>query len=307
MTRPTGIGADNATYVRPFGSASEGAFEVAITTGTTEPVAPWQHTRLRVATLEPGQSARLDAGDDETLVVPLAGSVDVQVTDADGTLHEVTLAGRVSVFDGPTDLVYAGRGSVVAVRNTTGGTTRVALAGAPARHSGTPHPYQYLAARNSTVEHRGAGVTSRVVRALGMPQTLDADSLLVCEVITPAGHWSSWPPHKHDTHRPGQESELEEIYYIETRCTDPYSTNPSAADPIGYLRVYGTHERPIDVLAEVRSGDVVLVPHGWHGPAIAAPNADLYYLNVMAGPGPERVWLICEDPAHCGGQGSSLA
>ena len=67
---------------------------------------------------------------------------------------------------------------------------------------------------------------------------------------------------------------------------------------MGYQRVYAAGERPIDVLAEVRSGDVVLVPHGWHGPAIAAPDADLYYLNVMAGPGPERAWLICDDPAH---------
>ena len=67
---------------------------------------------------------------------------------------------------------------------------------------------------------------------------------------------------------------------------------------MGYQRVYGTSERPIDVLAEVRTGDVVLVPHGWHGPAVAAPDADLYYLNVMAGPGPERAWRICDDPAH---------
>jgi 5-deoxy-glucuronate isomerase len=89
------------------------------------------------------------------------------------------------------------------------------------------------------------------------------------------------------------ESELEEIYYFQTRSTDDRGT-----DAIGYQRVYGTGERPIDVLAEVRTDDVVLVPHGWHGPAVAAPDADLYYLNVMAGPGPERAWLICDDPAH---------
>ena len=121
----------------------------------------------------------------------------------------------------------------------------------------------------------------------------DADAILVCEVLTPAGNWSSWPPHKHDEDRPGQESALEEIYYFETRSTDPRGT-----DPVGYQRVYGTDERPIDVLAEVRTGDVVLVPHGWHGPAMAAPDADLYYLNVMAGPGTERAWLISDDPAH---------
>ena len=114
------------------------------------------------------------------------------------------------------------------------------------------------------------------------------------EVVTPAGNWSSWPPHKHDEERPGAETALEEIYYVETRATDPRGT-----DPVGYLRVYGSSpQRPVDVVAEVRTGDVVLVPHGWHGPAVAAPDADLYYLNVMAGPGPERAWRICDDPAH---------
>jgi 5-deoxy-glucuronate isomerase len=108
-------------------------------------------------------------------------------------------------------------------------------------------------------------------------------------VLTPAGNWSSYPPHKHDETRPG-ESELEEIYYFEV------AGGPGGAG-MAYQRVYGTAQRPIDVLAEVRSGDVVLVPHGWHGPSMAVPGYDLYYLNVMAGPG-ERAWLICDDPAH---------
>ena len=84
------------------------------------------------------------------------------------------------------------------------------------------------------------------------------------------------------------ESELEEIYYFQVAGEDGFA----------YQRVYGTQERPIDVLAEVRSGDTVLIPHGWHGPSIAAPGYDLYYLNVMAGPGQDRAWLICDDPAH---------
>jgi 5-deoxy-glucuronate isomerase len=141
------------------------------------------------------------------------------------------------------------------------------------------------------VELRGAGQSSRQVNNFGTPEILDADRLIACEVLTPSGNWSSYPPHKHDDYRPGAEAVLEEIYYFEV-----------AAGPAGpglaYQRVYGTPERPIDVLAEVRSGDVVLVPHGWHGPSMAAPGYDLYYLNVMAGPGRERAWLICDDPAH---------
>ncbi len=122
-----------------------------------------------------------------------------------------------------------------------------------------------------------------------MPGVLEADRLIACEVLTPAGNWSSWPPHKHDEEGPGQ-SVLEEIYYFEIQ--------PGPGGPgLAYQRVYGTPERPADVLAEVRSGDVVLIPHGWHGPAMAAPGYHLYYLNVMAGPGP-RAWLIRDDPAH---------
>jgi len=67
---------------------------------------------------------------------------------------------------------------------------------------------------------------------------------------------------------------------------------------VGYQRVYGTPDRPADLLAEVRSGDVVLIPHGWHGPSMAAPGYHMYYLNVMAGPGADRAWLACDDPAH---------
>jgi 5-deoxy-glucuronate isomerase len=134
------------------------------------------------------------------------------------------------------------------------------------------------------------------VRNFGVPQVLDADSIIACEVVTPAGNWSSYPPHKHDEERDGVETELEEIYYFEVGIE---SGGPAqGADPVGYQRVYGTDARPIDVLAEVRSGDVVLVPHGWHGPAMAPPGYDLYYLNVMAGPGSTRAWLICDDPAH---------
>jgi 5-deoxy-glucuronate isomerase len=130
-------------------------------------------------------------------------------------------------------------------------------------------------------------------------------------VLTPAGNWSSYPPHKHDTDRPG-ESVLEEIYYFElspgragsvpTDGSVDGSGDGSADGPagpgMGYLRVYGTADRPIELTAEVRSGDVVLVPHGWHGPSMAPPGYDLYYLNVMAGPDAERAWLICDDPAH---------
>jgi 5-deoxy-glucuronate isomerase len=141
------------------------------------------------------------------------------------------------------------------------------------------------------IELRGAGRCSRQVHNLATAEVFEADSILVCEVLTPAGNWSSYPPHKHDE-TSDRESELEEIYYFEV------APGPHGQPGLGYHRVYGTSERPIEVLAEVRDGDAVLVPHGWHGPSIAAPGHDLYYLNVMAGPGPERAWRIVDDPEH---------
>ena len=134
------------------------------------------------------------------------------------------------------------------------------------------------------MELRGAGNCSRQVHNFGTPAALEADRFIVCEVLTPAGNWSSYPPHKHDEEKDG-ETNLEEIYYFETQVAAG-SGAPADADAIGYQRVYASDDRPIDVAAEVRTGDVVLVPYGWHGPAMAAPGYDLYYLNVMAGPGP---------------------
>ena len=160
-----------------------------------------------------------------------------------------------------------------------------------------PLPFRHVAAAEVPVELRGAGQATREVRNFGTPGVLDADSLIACEVITPGGNWSSYPPHKHDEERAGRRDRARGDLLL--RGAGRASTAPpEGADPVGYQRVYGTDERPIDVLAEVRTGDVVLVPHGWHGPAMAAPGYDLYYLNVMAGPGRERAWLICDDPAH---------
>jgi 5-deoxy-glucuronate isomerase len=164
---------------------------------------------------------------------------------------------------------------------------RFALASARARRA---RPFRHVPAADIPVELRGAGNCSRQVNNFAMPGVLDADRLIACEVLTPAGNWSSYPPHKHDTAGPA-ETELEEIYYFEV------SGGPPGHPGLGYQRVYGTPERPADLLAEVRSGDVVLIPHGWHGPSMAVPGYDLYYLNVMAGPG-ERDWRACDDPAH---------
>jgi 5-deoxy-glucuronate isomerase len=252
------------------GSAADGQYALAL----TPEQAGWTYTGLRVLDLPAGGTHRLDTGEDEVIVLPLSGGGEV---DVDG--QRFTLAGRASVFAGATDLVYAPRDATVTVTSAGGG--RFALPAARAANRLSP---RRVPADAVPVELRGAGSCSRQVNNFGTPDALAADRIIACEVITPGGNWSSYPPHKHDEERPGRESALEEIYYFEVR----------GEHGMAYQRVYGS----TDVLAEVRTGDVVLIPHGWHGPSMAVPGYDLYYLNVMAGPGAERAWLICDDPAH---------
>ena len=286
------LGHDNATWCHPAGTLAAGSWDCVV----GDSIPGWAHTGLRIATLTSGAAFELDLGPFEAMVLPLDGGVLVDVLADGADPLSFTLTGRTGVFDGPTDVAYAPPGASLRLRPPAdlpeGDAVRVAVCLARTE-GGTGIPARYLPAADVPVELRGAGIASRQVRNFGVPGALDAHRMIAVEVITPAGNWSSWPPHKHDTDRPGLEADLEEIYWFETRSTDPRGT-----DPVGYQRVYGTDERPIDVVAEVRTGDVVLVPHGWHGPAIAAPDADLYYLNVMAGPGAERTWLICDDPAH---------
>ena len=258
------------------GSTGDGREIVRI----TPEVARWGYSGLRVLDLAAGEVELGDTGGNEMVVLPLTGSCGVD-TDAGGA----DLAGRTDMFSAVTDCAYVPRDTAYRISTEHGGRFALAMA----RSGAEGLPFRHVKADDVRVEMRGAGACSRRVNNFGTPDVLEADRLIACEVFTPAGNWSSFPPHKHDTDRPG-ESVLEEIYYFEV------ADGPSGPG-LAYQRVYGTPDRPADVLAEVRSGDVVIVPHGWHGPSMAVPGYDLYYLNVMAGPG-RREWLICDDPAH---------
>jgi 5-deoxy-glucuronate isomerase len=244
--------------------------------------AGWAYSGLRILELAPGGSRSFDTGPDEMLVLPLSGSATVSCGGSTATLD-----GRASVLSGPTDFAYLPLGSAVTVSSVDGG--RFAL---PAARASRRLEFRAQPAGKVPVELRGAGACSRQVNNFCTPEAFEADKLIACEVITPAGNWSSYPPHKHDEDRPG-ESVLEEIYYFEIEAIAG-DTGGGAPRGLAYQQVYGTSS----VLAEVRTGDVVLIPNGWHGPSMAAPGYDLYYLNVMAGPAAERAWLICDDPAH---------
>jgi 5-deoxy-glucuronate isomerase len=248
----------------------------------------WQHTGLRVSDLDGTHTLRVDATGVERIFVPLAGSFEIEHR-GDGGTQRTRLTGRPSVFAGPTDVLYLPTGSTAVI----GGRGRIAVAEALTSEH---RPWRYISRSDTPVELRGAGQSSRQVHNFGTPKALDAGRLIVCEVITPAGNWSSYPPHKHDEHVPGHESRLEEIYYFEAA---PEAGSPAAADAaFGIFRTSSSAAGDIEIDATVRTGDIALVPYGYHGPAVAAPGYDLYYLNVMAGPDPVRSWLITDDPAH---------
>ncbi|MBZ2194919.1 5-deoxy-glucuronate isomerase [Ruania sp. N2-46] len=267
------------------GTSATGLFSVDL--GPED--AGWAFSGLRILDLPPGGSQELETGADELLVLPLAGSCTVTVTTdtAAGTAETqtFTLQGRPDVFSAVTDHLYVPTRTTLTITSADGG--RFAL---PSARASRRLPVSHRGADEVRVELRGAGTCSRQVNNYALGNDLDTDHLLVCEVLTPGGNWSSYPPHKHDEHT-DDERELEEIYYFEV------ASGP-AGPGFGFHRTYGTADRPLELTEEVRTGDVVLTPHGYHGPSMAAPGYDLYYLNVMAGPAPDQEWLMTDDPAH---------
>jgi 5-deoxy-glucuronate isomerase len=270
-------------WVYPVGTLTRAGWE-SVVDGSIE---GWKHTGLRVANLD--GSISFDVVAEEHIIVPLSGSFTVEYVSPGASSFQV-LEGRRSPFHGPTDTLYLPTGSSF----TISGMGRVAVASAPTVVAKT---VAYIPRDDVPIEFRGAGNASRQVHNFGRPEALDADRFIVVEVITPGGNWSSYPRHKHDHYTPGVESNLEEIYYFEADVERGVHA-PSTAEPFGFIQTTASDAGEISTLAEVHTGDVVLVPHGWHGPAVAAPGFDLYYLNVMAGPDPDRSWLIVDEPTQ---------
>jgi 5-deoxy-glucuronate isomerase len=237
--------------------------------------AGWDHVGFRVHELAAGAAASGGEAGREACLVILSGLADVVVA---GQRFDA-VGGRASVFeDAAPGAVYTPAGAGWTV--TALGPVELAVCSAPSTGG---HPPRVIGQADMSREVRGVGTNTRYVRNI-LPQTQPADSLLVVEVITPGGSWSSYPPHKHDTATPGEETALEETYYH--RLDPPQG--------FAFQRVY-TDERTLDQTMAVEDGDVVMVPRGYH--PVAAPHGyTLYYLNVMAGP--RREWIFRNDPAH---------
>jgi 5-deoxy-glucuronate isomerase len=237
--------------------------------------AGWRHVGFEVLEVSPGARAERDTGAAEVCVVVVQGSCHVRSPHGDWE----GLGGRATPFDGPPDAAYLPPGTAFAVEGAGDGA-EVALCSAPADGGA---PGRRLPAAQTRVETRGHGAHERYVTDILMGGEA-ADALLVCEVITPAGHWSSYPPHKHDRDALPDESLLEETYY--------HRVDPPRG--FGLQRVYSA-DRSLDETLAFGDRDVVLVPRGYHTVS-APPGYALYYLNVMAGP--VRAWAVANDPDH---------
>jgi 5-deoxy-glucuronate isomerase len=247
-------------------------------------IAGWQFCSLKTLQLTPRQTFTMATGDDEWIVLPLSGAC--RVTCGSDVFD---LEGRESVFARVTDFAYVGRDATMSVTSEFGG--RFALTGARARRA---LPARYGRAKDVPVEVRGAGNATRQCNNFASPDGFETDRLIAVEVLTPGGNWSSYPPHKHDEVREG-EAQLEEIYYFEIDG----GAGPGDVGPGGYQRVYSSsRDRMIDVVAEVSTGDTICIPYGYHGPTMAAPGYDLYFLNVLAGDAAIRTMAFCDDPVH---------
>jgi 5-deoxy-glucuronate isomerase len=237
--------------------------------------AGWRYVGFEALRLAPGETHAVATGARELCLVVVAGTVTVE--SGDFACRDV--GERESPFDdiGPS-AVYLPPGRDVRISTTAG--AEVALCSAPATKGAMPRLIEPATIRRIV---RGEGSNTRYVRDI-LPQDEPAESLLVVEVITPPGHSSSYPPHKHDTDAGSRESLLEETYYH--RLDPPQG--------FAFQRVY-TDDRSLDCAMTVENGDVVMVPRGYH-PVIVPHGYTSYYLNVMAGP--RRVWHFRNDPAH---------
>jgi 5-deoxy-glucuronate isomerase len=258
-------------------AASEGREIVNVTPER----AGWTHVGFRALRLAAGESESVETGSRELCLVVLTGTVDVVV---DGQSYS-NLGGRKSVFDEASPAaVYVPSGKQVSIRNAADAATlaEVALCSAPC--DGAARSVSVIDSGAMRRSVRGKGNNTRYVCDILPHDDLRAAHLLVVEVITPASHSSSYPPHKHDVEQPPLETMLEETYY--------HRLNPPQG--FAFQRVY-TDDRSLDEACAVENHDVVMVPRGYH-PVVAPHGYDLYYLNVMAGP--KRFWVFKNDPAH---------
>ena len=247
-------------------------------------IAGWRYLSYETVILPGAASVAIGGSDRETAVVLQSGS-DAIVTEAAGERY--VLEGRASVFDDLPSAYYLPAGRTATILGAADGSTTLAISSAPARPEVSAGLRSVLIRPSDIkVEIRGAGRSTRQINHVIAPD-FPADRLLVVEVLTPAGNWSSWPPHKHDTDDMPDEAVLEEIYHYRFRRPEAWAIQRiyrASGGPLG---------APRDALWAVRDGEVVVVTDGYH-PFVANDADDAYYLNALAG---DRRTMACSfDP-----------
>jgi len=261
-----------SVLIRPQADQTSGIF---CTVDITPETAGWQYVSFAVYHLTRGQTFRGAAKGRETALVVLYGVGRAELNGRPvGQIGE-----RLSVFENKAPYALYLSDDASCQVECTSGDMEIAVASAPTTHQHLP--IRVIRPQDVSVELRGEGNTQRRVQHI-LDTDQEAERLILVEVITPAGNWSSFPPHKHDTENPPYEAYLEETYY--------YHVQP--ADGFAFQRVY--NYEGFDETVAVHDGDLVLVPKGYHVVS-AVPGCDLYYLNVMAGP--HREWHYQVDAA----------
>lgn len=237
--------------------------------------AGWRYVGFALYHLRAGETAAEATGDTEVILVMVEGKAAITAAGQDwGVLGE-----RMNVFEKtPPHCLYVPNDqewSLVAETDCT-----VAVCAAPGKGG---HAARHIGPDGITLTQRGKGNNTRHINNIAMEGEDYCDSLLVTEVFTPDGNWSSYPSHRHDVDDYPDITYLEETYY--------HRLNP--ANGFGIQRVY-TEDGTLDETMAVKDGDVVLVPRGHH-PCGAPYGFEMYYLNVMAGP--LRKWRFQADPA----------
>ena len=236
--------------------------------------ASWRYLSFRVERLRDGEQVSQRTDGEEIALVPLGGRCAVESAGERWELGE-----RSSVFDGMPWALYLPRDTEYTLSAL--GDVEVAVSGALADERLEP---RLVRPNEVEIEVRGSGNATRQINHIIKPE-FPPQRLLVVEVFTPAGNWSSYPPHKHDEDRPPEEVVLEEVYYYRTPSEPPGA--------FAVQRLYSPRHGT-DLTETVRDGDLMLVPHGYHT-TCAAHGYDLYYLNGLAGD--RRSMAAADDPA----------
>ena len=251
-----------------------------VTLAITPERADWRYLSFRALALAADERVDIGGPGVETCVVVIAGGSVVIECES----QRLDLLGRATVFTGKPWAAYLPdgcRGRLMGRAIGGGRAVVVAIAEAPASgRQGAATTPVLIQPDDVEVEIRGAGNATRRIHHIIAP-SFPADRLEVVEVYTPAGNWSSWPPHKHDVDNMPHEAVLEEIYYYQQRRPEGW----------GIQRLYRREGDRRDGVWAVRHGELVLVTDGYH-PFVAAHGYDAYYLNALAG---DRRTMACTD------------